>query len=171
VNAMPKNSGTDSYKKQIDDFFNKKLRSDELIRFGMTPEKLTDIGIPSLPLVMKQSSLRKCTRDKTGSRSAHEIGRDLVLLLPELIGNPIAVSFDAHGGKAAMLVDAKDKNGFQLLLAIKTEAVIYGNKINEVQSFYGKEHLRAFFEKASAENKLMIIDKEKTKELSLTIEP
>lgn len=62
----------DIYAAQIEAYYNRTLPSYKLIRLGDTPEILKACGAPDLPIVMQQSTLTKCIRQKTGSRSAHK---------------------------------------------------------------------------------------------------
>lgn len=70
----PKNT----YLSQINDYYNKNLSSHVLIELGATPRYLVNYGVPELPLVMQQSTLTKCIRKATGSRSAHNLSRNII---------------------------------------------------------------------------------------------
>ena len=56
-----------------------------LIELEKTPELLQKYGAPALPLVMQQSTLTKCVRKATASRSAHDLPRKVIKALPEQI--------------------------------------------------------------------------------------
>lgn len=77
------------YLKQIDAYYSKQLSSHAIIELGMTPKSLQELGAPALPLIIQQSTVTKCIRKSTGSRSAHELSRDIIEKLPEQINSPI----------------------------------------------------------------------------------
>ena len=116
------------------------MRSFEVLIIGETPESLTDMGAKKLPLIMKQSTLRKCIREPKGSRSAHQIERGFIEKLPEYIQRPILAVNDIHRNSFILISDYKDKNGFYTLVAILKEQNLNGKLVNEIKSIYGKEH-------------------------------
>ena len=158
----------ENYQNQIDMFYRNKLPTSSEIKLGNTPEVLLKFGAKELPLIIKQSSLRKCIREPKGSRSAHQIDRAIVEKLPALIKNPIIVVEEKERNSQALICDCKDKNGHNILIAIQMEQKLYGNMVNEVKSIYGKEHLTEYLRKFS-ENEIHVVSKEKVKQLSPTI--
>lgn len=158
----------ESFLQQIDKFYRSELRSDALICMGCTPKVLLDLGAENLSLVMKQSVLRKCIRKSRGSRSAHDIPRAVVEKLPNEINSPIAVVKDVSRNAFALILESRDRKGYNILLAVHIKQDIYGSKFNEVKSFYGKSNLRTYFQNIG-NKEMFIIDKEKAKRLSLTI--
>lgn len=158
----------ESFLEQIDKFYKSQLRSDALIYMGDTPKVLQDLGAEDLPLVMKQSVLRKCIRESRGSRSAHDIPRAVVEKLPNEIISPIAVVKDVSRNAFALILESQDKKGYHILLAVHLKQDIYDSKFNEIKSFYGKSNLKTYFQNLGSKE-LFIIDKEKARRLSLTI--
>ena len=100
-----------TYLEQIDKYYKKELKSYLTIELGITPDILTQFGASKLPLVMLQSTLTKCTRKVTGSRSAHELPRNIIETLPEQIKNPIFIIQERARKSIAVISNATDKNG------------------------------------------------------------
>lgn len=155
-----------SYLEQIDKYYNKKLASHLLIEFGKTPEILQKFGAPDLPLVMQQSTLTKCVRKKTGSRSAHELSREVIETLPKQIENPIFLINDKARNSIALISDTIDRNSNYILIAIGLNETRKEMQVNEVKSIYGKTNLKEYLQKHSELEQLHIIDNEKAEMLS-----
>ena len=153
------------YLNQIERFYRGKMKSFEILKIGETPGLLTDMGAKKLPLIMKQSTLRKCIREPKGSRSAHQIERGFIEKLPEHVQRPILVVNDIHRNSFILISDYKDKNGFCTLVAILKEQNLNGKLVNEIKSIYGKEHLKTYLLKDEIQKGLKIIDNKKAKEL------
>ncbi len=136
----------------------------------MDKEKyLQQIGVPDLQLVMKTSTLHKCIRKPKGSRSAHNLKREIIECIPEQIEAPVFVIRDVERNSFVIIGSERDHNSNPLLIVIQINNVIYGKKVNEVKSIYGKEHLQEYLNKQSIDN-IYIMDKEKAKILSPSTE-
>lgn len=160
------NTPDKAYLNQIRKYYNKKLKSYSIIELGMTPDILVRFGAPKLPMVMLQSTLTKCTRKVTGSRSAHELSRSIIETLPEQIENPIFLIQDKARNSIALISDAEDKNGNKILTAILLDTKQHANRVNEIKSIYGKTNLEEYLEKHIKLNQLRIIDNKKAEMLS-----
>lgn len=158
-----------SYLEQIDKYYNHKLRSFDLIHIGTTPDSLVRYGAERLPLIMQQSILTKCIRQHTGSRSAHELTRDIVESLPEQIENPIFLIQDKARESIAIITDTQDKNGNNILIAIKLNESKDAIKVNSIKSIYGKTNLKEYLQKHAGLEQLHIIDNKKAEMLSRVI--
>lgn len=158
----------ESYQEQIEKYYQKRLPTNWEIRIGNTPEVLLQLGAKDLPLIMKQSNLNKCIREKRGSRSAHQIERTLIEKLPNMIKNPVLIVEDKSRSSFALISDVRDQNGNNLLIAIKTDECLYGKQVNEVKSVYGKENVKEYLQKQGQQN-IHIINTEKVKQLSPSI--
>lgn len=160
------NNTKDTYLEQINKYYNRKLSSHSLITFGMTPELLKKFGAPDLPLVMQQSTLTKCIRKPTGSRSAHELSRNIIETLPEQINNPIFLVQDKERNSIALISDAKDKAGHSILIAIRMNENQKKMQVNEIKSIYGKTSLMEYLYRHMELKQLNVIDNEKAGMLS-----
>ena len=158
-----------TYLEQLDKYYKKELKSYLTIELGITPDILTQFGASKLPLVMLQSTLTKCTRKVTGSRSAHELPRNIIETLPEQIKNPIFIIQERARKSIAVISNATDKNGNKILIAIRLNSTQGRNQINEVKSIYGKTNLKEYLQKHIDEGQLSIADSKKAEILSRVI--
>ncbi len=158
-----------SYLKQIDKYYKHRLKSFELIYVGTTPDILIAYGAEKLPMTIRQSILTKCTRKQTGSRSAHELPRDIIEKLPEQIEKPIFLIQDKKRGSIAIIADSCDKNGNNILVAIKLNESKEAIKVNSIKSIYGKTNLKEYLQKHIELQQLHIIDNKKAEILSRVI--
>lgn len=149
----------DKYKKQIDRFYKGQFHRTEMINIGSTPDLLCNLGVKKLPLVMTQSNLRKCIREPHGSRSAHQIGREIVEQLPECIARPVLIVDNPDKKGILLLTDRLDVNNRAVVVAIHQAENKAGQQVNEVKSIYGRERLEDYL-KREKEN---IIYQDKTK--------
>lgn len=158
-----------SYYKQITQYYNRHLPSHLLVNLGTTPDILCDFGAPKLPLVIQQSTLTKCIRKKTGSRSAHNLSRNIIEALPAQIVHPIFLIQDKIRDSLALITNYTDKNGNPILIAIKLNETRKEIQVNEIKSIYGKSNLKEYLSKHMAQNQCNILDKEKAERLSRVI--
>ena len=155
-----------TYAEQIEAYYNRTLPAYELIKFGRTPEFMQRYGAPNLPLVMQQSTLTKCVRKVTGSRSAHELSRDIIERLPEQISYPIFLIKDESRNSIALISDTRDKNDNNILIAIRLNERRQNIQVNEIKSVYGKTSLREYLFKNIESKQLHIIDNKTAEKLS-----
>lgn len=155
-----------AYLEQIDKYYSRKLSSHSLIHLGSTPEILIKFGAPVLPLVMQQSTLTKCIRKSTGSRSAHELSRSVIESIPEQIDNPIFLIEEKERNSIALISDVKDQNNNNILIAIRLNTVRKELYVNEIKSIYGKTALKEYLHKHMELNQLHVIDNKKAGMLS-----
>lgn len=158
-----------SYLEQIDKYYKHRLKSFELIYVGTTPDILVAYGAARLPLIIQQSILTKCIRKQTGSRSAHELSRDIIERLPEQIEKPIFLIQDKERGSIAIIADSCDKNRNNILVAIKLNESKEAIKVNAIKSIYGKTNLKEYLQKHIELQQLHVIDNKKAEILSRVI--
>ncbi|MDE5818304.1 MAG: hypothetical protein K2N41_04930 [Lachnospiraceae bacterium] len=155
-----------SYLKQIDQFYSHRLNRFASIYVGTTPDVLVSYGAPKLPLVIRQSILTKCIRKATGSRSAHELPRDVIENLPEQMEHPIFLIRDKARDSIALISDYQDQNNNSILIAIKLNEDENSMKVNSIKSIYGKASLKEYLQKNAELQQLHIIDNKKAERLS-----
>lgn len=160
MNTIDKN-----YLETIDQYYNRKLKSYQIVTIGNTPEYLQKLGADALPIIIKQSTLSKCIRKPRGSRSAHELERKMIESLPEQIKKPILVVEEKQRHSFALISDYRDKDEKNMLVAIKMNVTVQNIAVNEVTSFYGRQNLEAYIGKHPA-SEIHIIDNKKAKELA-----
>lgn len=155
------------YLEQIEAYYSRRLSSHTIIELGMTPKILQEFGAPDLPLVMQQSTVTKCVRKSTGSRSAHELSRDIIEKLPEQISSPIFLIKDEDRNSIALISDTKDRNNNNILIAIRLNTTQKNtHRVNEIKSIYGKTSLREYLTKYAEKKQLHIVDDKKAERLS-----
>lgn len=153
------------YLKQIDKFYSGKLKSYQIIEVGDTPVFLINLGAKPLPVIIKQSTLAKCIREPHGSRSAHGLNREMIEVLPDQIRNTIIAVEEKQRNSFALISDYRDKNGNNMLVALKMGATIQNMIVNEVVSFYGRQNLEIYLNKHNP-SEIHIIDNKKAKQLA-----
>lgn len=154
------------YLEQINKYYKQKLSRFDLIQIGMTPDTLISYGAEKLPIVMQQGTLTKCVRMRTGSRSAHELSRNIIETIPELIQKPIFLIQDKERNSIILITDAKNKENNNILIAIKLSERKNAITVNEIKSIYGKTHLKEYLLKNNSLNQLHVIDNKKAETLS-----
>ncbi|MCI9462256.1 MAG: hypothetical protein HFI48_00025 [Lachnospiraceae bacterium] len=154
-----------NYLRQIEKFYNGSLKSNQVIKIGNTPEYLIRLGAKPLSIVMKQSTLAKCIRKPKGSKSAHDLDRTIIETLPDQLLSPILVVNEAERKSFAIITDYKDKNGNNMLIALKLESNVQNMTVNEIASFYGRNNLEVYLNKHRKTN-IHIIDNKKAKTLA-----
>lgn len=161
--------GKHDYLDQIDQFYRRSLPSNrEIVVLRYTPKYLIRLGAKQLPIVIKQSILNKCIRHPKGSRSAHNLSRDIIEGIPGEVKNPIIVVKDKERNTLVLICQGVDQEGNNLLIALQLNNLLYGNEINEIKSIYGKKHLLEYLKRQNVMD-IYIIDKEKVNTLSPSI--
>lgn len=158
-----------TYLEQINKYYNRKLKSYELIQIGITPEVFVKYGAERLPLVMQQSTLTKCIRKQTGSRSAHNLPRSVIETLQKQLENPIFLIQDKERQSMVIISDAKDRDNNNILIAVKLGETQNAIKVNSIKSIYGKTNIKEYFFKHFEKQQLHIIDNKKAEILSRVI--
>lgn len=157
------------YFEQIDQFYNRNLPSNrEIVVLRYTPRYLIQLGAKQLPVIIRQSTLNKCIRSPKGSRSAHNLSRNIIETIPNEMRHPIIVVRDEERNTLVLICHGVSQNGNNLLIALQLNNILYGNEVNEIKSIYGKEHLLEYLRKQNVMD-IYIMDKEKVNILSPSI--
>lgn len=102
-------------------------------------------------------------REPKGSRSAHFLERCNIELIPSILENPALLVMNAEENRLALITNDTNRQGYPLLLALKLNSIVQEKKVNQITSFYGREHCREYLER---QEHVWIVDKEKAKQLS-----
>lgn len=137
----------ESFQEQIERFYCRKMTSNEYLQIGYPSHSLLTFGVKDLPIIMKQSTLSKCMRKTRGSKSGHNLSKELIAKIPEIIENPALIVDELDRGSYAFISDEYDTDHHPLLLAIHLEQQIHGKDIHEITSFYGRERLGEYLRK------------------------
>ncbi|MDW6094066.1 PLxRFG domain-containing protein [Vibrio rhizosphaerae] len=113
----------------------------EPVKVMDTPDVLKHVGMPELPIYISRDIVRKATN---GVKRNHDLDLSVIEELPNLLSDPIAVfrpknqDMAAQGGKN-ILVEATNKSGNRVVVAIHGNTQEHRFVVNRVASVYGKE--------------------------------
>ncbi len=132
------------------------------ITVGRTPAVLRALGAPDLPITIRRDTVRKASNG-----IKHNVPREVMRRLPELLANPVAV-FDSktEPGSLAVVLEAQDGAGRPVLAALHMK-VREGRalEVNRVASAYGKDYGESTFAKWAREGLLRYVSETKNPEL------
>ena len=148
-----------SYIEQIVQFYDNKLPSNqEITVLQHTPQYLIRLGAKQLPVIIKQSTLNKCIRSPKGSRSAHSLSRKIIESIPNEMESPIMVVKDKARDTLVLICHGIDQSKNHLLIPLQLNNTLYGNKVNEIKSIYGKTALHEYLIKNEEKKQVYAID-------------
>lgn len=153
------------YLKQVEAYYRGSMPSYKVIQVGKTPDILRQYGAEALPVVVKQRTLNKSTREKRGSRSAHELSRDKIEGLPAYLENPVFLVEEKKRSAIAIITGSQDRDGNYILVALEMGAKVNEKRANEVKSIYGKVNLKEYLEKHLQENEVHLINKNEAEKI------
>ena len=163
-----------SFAEQVDDVLDGADTNSTHLYVCETPEILRQAGLPDLPVLMTAKHLKSITNKAGKSKgNYHDLGRDLVKRLPELLARP-AMIMDSNSRPDSVVVvtTAVDKENRPVIAAIRLDG--RGN-INDVEisanvmtSSYGKDNFQNFLEAALRENRLLYWNKKRSQEIFKT---
>lgn len=89
----------------------------------------------------------------------------MIEALPDQIRNPIIAVEEKQRCSFALISDYRDKNGNNMLIALKMNATVQNMVVNEVASFYGRKNLEIYLNKHKT-SEIHVIDNNKVKQLT-----
>ena len=123
------------------------------IELGETPQILQEAGLEALPLETSSTIINKMQKKK-----GHNLKSRTLKALPYLLNNPIAVfSSNTQDNSVIVLLNATDKKGLPVMLAIEKNNTKGINEVNFITSGYGRK--QNFFSRLLKEGKLIKIRK------------
>lgn len=152
-----------SYHEQIEKFYKKALKSYEVFQLGDTPDFLSDNVAQKLPVVMTQKTLNKCIRSPKGSRSAHQLGREIVERIPDILSKPALLVRGEDKNRIALISPETDFKGDPILIALKLTSRVQNKEVNEIASVYGRENCKMYL---GLQEDVTIVDIKRAKQLS-----
>lgn len=160
-----------SFAEQVDDVLDGADTNSTHLYVCETPEILRQAGLPDLPVLMTAKHLKSITNKAGKSKgNYHDLGRDLVKRLPELLARP-AMIMDSNSRPDSVVVvtTAVDKENRPVIAAIKVDGNGYINDVqisaNVMTSSYGKDNFQNFLETALQENRLLYWNKKRSQEI------
>ncbi len=127
---------TRKFKADVERFERGEFDRQRMLLVGQTPDILQLAGMPEKPLQIPQGVVRKIGATK--ARGKHQIDRDTLLRLPELLADPLAVlhSRTRPDDSLVAVLDATDADGAPVIATIRDQGDSF--HINTVSSMYGK---------------------------------
>lgn len=150
-----------SFEKQIDDWLNRELPTNEMLKLGQTPEILKQLGAKNLPVMMNQDVLVKITGGK------HTISLDDIKQLPDAIADPIMIfKSNTTNDAFVVLTELVDKSGNDVVVALHLNKAEKHIRINRIATVYGKDNIVSFVRRQISFGNLKYMDKNKSQEWS-----
>lgn len=140
------------FAEQVEDWMNGKIRQDDVLLVGRTPEVFRKIGLSDLPMTFDQ---RHTGYAVYGTKEDHQMTPEMMKQLPELLAHPIAIIESTSPNRTedslVAIIEAKI-NGKQAIapIGIQTRSRMNGDNVdaNHLSSTYGKETAVQMLEKA-----------------------
>ena len=146
-----------AFAKQIDDWLQGKMKSNDYFQLGETPTVLKNLGANGLPVVMTQDVMRKITGLK------HGIALDELKMLPKNIAEPIMIfESSTFPNSFVVLTEIMDKTGDDVVVAIHLNKTENRLNVNRVASVYGKPNIENFINMEINNGHLKYIDENKS---------
>jgi hypothetical protein len=134
VTSFRSNGALRSFAEQLLLWEHHELKSNELIIISAKIDLSLIPEIRKLPLLLKQSVLRKIVEDK------HEIEYKYFLDLEDLLKNsPLAFESYRKANSFLIVLDRTDKNGNELIAVIEKNKEKRGIEVNEINSIHGRD--------------------------------
>lgn len=169
---IERNNGENAmFSKQLNDFINKKMRSDEVIKIGTTPFCLRIVDAKPIPLVINQSELTNSIeggkRNGKKHTEQHDIPIEVLHGLPNAIRNPIIICKGKQKGSLVVVTELKDKKEDNIIVPIILNTKGKNTHVNRIASLYGKKNIQHFLNDLVNSNAILAINKEKADQLFL----
>lgn len=159
--------------KQVDDYLSGNLDQRNAIYVCDTPAILQDTGCQPLPMYITQRHLQHCMHpEEPGHPEYHGLTVEQIKRLPEALEAP-AMLMESFTKKDSIVAVTpyRDYKNRPIIVSIKREGYasyqLEAVSSNFITSIYGREAFEPFVERVIAENKLLYINTEKSKELAL----
>lgn len=154
---------------EIEDCLAGRLEQTTAVWVGTVPNVLKEVGCEDMDLYITQKHLRNILHNSEDISQNHYHNIELRQLkqLPELLSEPVAIlTTKEHPGTLTVVLDAHDREKNQLIVPIKMNGAAFYRKrrveANCILSVYGKENMIRYMEKASQENGILFLDKNKS---------
>ncbi len=147
---------------QIDDYANGKMKTDEYINMGETPQYLESIGNVNNPLMMKQSTVNKTAYPEGYMSGKHNLGYLPFEQTPYQLNDPALVAKSYSQPKSAVIMtDMIDSNGYPVVMPIHMDKNSDKGVINEIASMYGRRNADKLIENSE----LLINNKDRVNDI------
>lgn len=154
---------------EVENCLAERLEQTTAVWVGTVPNLLMEAGCRDMDLYITQKHLRNILHNSEDISQNHYHNIELQQLkqLPELLREPVAIlTTKEHPGTLTVVLDAHDREKNPLIVPIKMNGAIFYRKrrveANCILSVYGKENINRYMEKASRENGILFLDKNKS---------
>ena len=170
--------------KQIEKSMTGKMKPNEYIELGKTPEILKKYGMIEGEMLMPQgvvpkvaypAEYRQALAKGTGMSEnqikkiqGHDLGFEVIRQIPEKMRNPMAIlKSNTQEGSIVVLTDMVDKYNQPIIVPIKVAKDGTTEIGNVVPSMYGRKGYRSFMEEQEKKGNILFMDKERIRNSSL----
>ena len=170
--------------KQIEKSMTGKMKPNEYIELGKTPEILKKYGMIEGEMLMPQgvvpkvaypAGYRQALAKGTGMSEnqikklqGHDLGFEVIRQIPEKMRNPMAIlKSNTQEGSIVVLTDMVDKYNQPIIVPIKVAKDGTTEIGNVVPSMYGRKGFRSFMEEQEKKGNILFMDKERIRNSSL----
>ena len=170
--------------KQIEKSMTGKMKPNEYIELGKTPEILKKYGMIEGEMLMPQgvvpkvaypAEYRQALAKGTGMSEnqikkiqGHDLGFEVIRQIPEKMRNPMAIlKSNTQEGSIVVLTDMVDKYNQPIIVPIKVAKDGTTEIGNVVPSMYGRKGFRSFMEEQEKKGNILFMDKERIRNSSL----
>ena len=106
------------FAQSVDEVVSGKYTGDGLVFVSSTPDALTMVGIPGLPVMMTQQHIRDIYRNTApDGRNAHGLGNQLKAL-PQMLEKPVAIIASEQKGRVVVLTQYRNALGQQIIVPV-----------------------------------------------------
>ena len=151
----------EKFSKQISDWKNAKLKSNDNFELGNTPDSLIieNYNVKQLPIIMTQDVMVKATGGK------HSISLSEISKIPGELEKPIIIIEGSVPNSFMILTNLEAKDSDNVFVAIHFNKKQNRLSVNRIASIYGKNNLNSYLEENIKNNKIIKFDSKKLKEL------
>lgn len=158
-----------SFKEQLNDFYSGGRYKGDIVVLEKTPDIIKELGNNDYPIVITPKNLNKCIREKTEEKQGHNLSRELIEKIPELITGPCIIFKNDKYNALVLVTEERDPANDIIIIALHMDKMRNLTEVHEVKSIYGKENVRNYINNQFEEKNCIYIDKEKATQLFVSI--
>ncbi|GMO22570.1 MAG: hypothetical protein Ta2B_01610 [Termitinemataceae bacterium] len=140
------------------------------VLLGSTPEIYEELGFKNLPMMISRKHIENIMHKEVPNmdENYHGLSEDILKQIPQQLKNPIAIiQSDTDERDVVSIVELKDQKNRAIIIPIAQN--IRDNylnvDINRIKSIYGRNNFDRWFKKTIKEDRLLYLDKEKSRTL------
>lgn len=134
-----------SWTEQVDEALSKQIKRSSTLTVLRNYNPIGWFGVTDYPLGMDLGDFRKIAREERGSRSAHNLSKDILLALPGAIKAPVAIFENVSRNSLYVITDLLDANKKPIVAIIqKNQIDNEGVKMHKIKSVYGMKNFAQY---------------------------